>query len=111
MYLDTWDDFQKAAENIYETSPERTRYLSSYRHIDGELVLKVTDDISAVKYKTKQSTDLKKFIGLNRSLMSKMQNIQHSEAPQIAEANNQPSQNTTIASKPSGKSKKSKKNR
>ncbi|KAJ2958416.1 hypothetical protein NQZ79_g5977 [Umbelopsis isabellina] len=53
MYLDTWDDFQKAAENIYETSPERpngnlqTRYLSSYRHIDGELILKVTDDISA----------------------------------------------------------------
>ncbi|KAG2177576.1 hypothetical protein INT44_008088 [Umbelopsis vinacea] len=114
MYLDTWDDFQKAAEDIYIASPLRTRYVSSYRHIDGELILKVTDDRSAVKYKTKQSTDLKKFIGLNRSMMSKMQNIEPTEAVHVPEnAAQQPQGNAGIpTSKPaSGKSKKSKKNR
>ncbi|CAO3689214.1 unnamed protein product [Umbelopsis vinacea] len=114
MYLDTWDEFQKAAEDIYVASPARTRYVSSYRHIDGELILKVTDDQSAVKYKTKQSTDLKKFIGLNRGLMSKMQNIEHSEAVQAQENTVlTPQANTATASskQATGKNKKSKKNR
>ncbi|KAH8552578.1 signal recognition particle, SRP9/SRP14 subunit [Umbelopsis sp. PMI_123] len=114
MYLDTWDDFQKAAEDIYIASPSRTRYVSSYRHIDGELILKVTDDRSAVKYKTKQSTDLKKFIGLNRSMMSKMQNIEPPEVVPASESTvpqQQATTGTTTAKPASGKSKKSKKNR
>ncbi|GAB5590855.1 hypothetical protein Unana1_05755 [Umbelopsis nana] len=113
MYLDNWDDFQKAAEDIYIASPAR-----------------------AAKYKTKQSTDLKKFIGLNRALMSKMQNIEHSEGNSLLETNiplfpklitfpslvaAQAPENVVSTSQPttasgsvkqgSGKNKKSKKNR
>lgn len=70
MYISNWDEFQKAVEELYTTSPERvttqesnanshhlplsthgalfsyeqTRYVSRFRHSDGELILKVTDD-------------------------------------------------------------------
>ncbi|KAF9286117.1 hypothetical protein BGZ68_003195 [Mortierella alpina] len=39
-----WDEFQKAAEELYSLSPSRTRYVAKYRHVEGKLVLKVTDD-------------------------------------------------------------------
>ncbi|SAM04059.1 hypothetical protein [Absidia glauca] len=74
MYITNWDDFQKAAEDIYKASPERTRYVHAFHGSVGELVLTVTNDQTIVKYKTNQATDLKKFIALNASLMSQMQN-------------------------------------
>lgn len=44
VYIDSWDEFQKAAEDLYVASPFQTRYVSTYRHVDGKLILKVTDD-------------------------------------------------------------------
>ncbi|KAG0213524.1 hypothetical protein BGX28_004160 [Mortierella sp. GBA30] len=46
-----WDEFQKAAEELYTLSPSR-----------------------CLKYKTDQLQDLNKFERLNRSLMAKMHN-------------------------------------
>ncbi|KAI9313514.1 signal recognition particle, SRP9/SRP14 subunit, partial [Dichotomocladium elegans] len=74
MYFTNWDEFQKAAEELYEAAPDRTRYVSGFRHTDGELILKVTDDRTVVKFKTNQAADLKKFTKLNFQLMCKMQN-------------------------------------
>ncbi|ORX48059.1 signal recognition particle, SRP9/SRP14 subunit [Hesseltinella vesiculosa] len=74
MYINNWDDFQKAAEDIYTSSPDTTRYVHSFHGADGQLVLKVTNDQTVVMYKTDQASDLKKFIGLNTLLMSQMQN-------------------------------------
>ncbi|KAF9130858.1 hypothetical protein BGW39_002552 [Mortierella sp. 14UC] len=72
-----WDEFQKAAEELYLLSPTTTRYVAKYRHVEGKLVLKVTDDRTCLKYKTDQMQDLNKFERLNRSLMAKM----HNKAP------------------------------
>ncbi|KAF9420056.1 hypothetical protein BGZ94_009235 [Podila epigama] len=69
-----WDEFQKSAEELYTLSPNTTRYVAKYRHTDGKLVLKVTDDRTCFKYKTDQLQDLNKFERLNRSLMAKMHN-------------------------------------
>ncbi|KAG0243536.1 signal recognition particle, SRP9/SRP14 subunit [Mortierella sp. GBAus27b] len=69
-----WDEFQKAAEELYMLSPNNTRYVAKYRHFEGKLVLKVTDDRTCLKYKTDQMQDLNKFERLNRSLMAKMHN-------------------------------------
>ncbi|KAK3832044.1 MAG: signal recognition particle, SRP9/SRP14 subunit [Linnemannia elongata] len=69
-----WDEFQKAAEELYLLSPKTTRYVAKYRHVEGKLVLKVTDDRTCFKYKTDQMQDLNKFERLNRSLMAKMHN-------------------------------------
>ncbi|KAI7904049.1 signal recognition particle 9 kDa protein [Cokeromyces recurvatus] len=72
MYIENWDEFEKAAEELYIANPERTRYVHSFRRKDGDLVLKVTDDLNCVQYKTNQMADLKKFISLNNTLMLKM---------------------------------------
>ncbi|KAF9902500.1 hypothetical protein EC991_004832 [Linnemannia zychae] len=72
-----WDEFQKAAEELYMLSPKTTRYVAKYRHVEGKLVLTVTDDRTCLKYKTDQMQDLNKFERLNRSLMAKM----HNKAP------------------------------
>ncbi|KAF8935847.1 signal recognition particle, SRP9/SRP14 subunit [Dissophora ornata] len=69
-----WDEFQRAAEELYMMSPNTTRYVAKYRHTEGKLVLKVTDDRTCFKYKTDQMQDLNKFERLNRSLMAKMHN-------------------------------------
>ncbi|KAF9359310.1 hypothetical protein BGX34_008446 [Mortierella sp. NVP85] len=69
-----WDEFQRAAEELYLLSPNNTRYVAKYRHVEGKLVLKVTDDRTCLKYKTDQMQDLNKFERLNRSLMAKMHN-------------------------------------
>ncbi len=44
-YLDSWDSFQTQAETLYRSRPLHTRYVLKYRHCDGRLVLKVTDDV------------------------------------------------------------------
>ncbi|KAG0164390.1 Signal recognition particle protein [Apophysomyces sp. BC1034] len=74
MYIEQWDEFRKAVEELYITSPETTRYVSTFRHTDGVLILKVTNDKSVIKFQTDQQADLKKFILLNGELMAKMQN-------------------------------------
>ncbi|KAF8935424.1 Signal recognition particle protein [Podila verticillata] len=76
--IQQWDEFQKSAEELYSMSPKTTRYVAKYRHVEGKLVLKVTDDRTCLKYKTDQLQDLNKFERLNRSLMAKM----HNRAPQ-----------------------------
>ncbi|KAI7869051.1 signal recognition particle, SRP9/SRP14 subunit, partial [Spinellus fusiger] len=81
MYICQWDEFQKACEELYVQSPDTTRYVSQFRRVDGELVLKVTDDRTVIKFKTQQASDLKKFIQLNESLMVLMQNRQAEEEP------------------------------
>lgn len=68
VWLDSWDTFQAEAEQLYLESPEhvclpdpahcpttsfnlatwlcalQTRYVMKYRHVDGKLELKVTND-------------------------------------------------------------------
>ncbi|KAJ3278881.1 Signal recognition particle protein [Borealophlyctis nickersoniae] len=73
VYIQIWDQYQRAVEDLYLSAPIRTRYVVKYRHCDGKLVLKVTDNISCLKYRTDKLQDLKKFERLNSSLMEKMQ--------------------------------------
>lgn len=44
MYIESWDSFYQQAEELYLQNPLLTRYVTKYRHCDGKLVLKVTDD-------------------------------------------------------------------
>eukprot|EP00050_Salpingoeca_kvevrii_P012937 m.25814 g.25814 ORF g.25814 m.25814 type:complete len:120 (-) comp4485_c0_seq1:22-381(-) len=47
----------------------QTRLTMKYRHCDGKLEFKVTDDRVCLKYCTEQMQDLKKMEKLNNSLM------------------------------------------
>ena len=44
MYLESLDAFVERAEELFKANPLKTRYVMKYRHCDGKLVLKVTDD-------------------------------------------------------------------
>ncbi|CAI2188732.1 8413_t:CDS:2 [Funneliformis geosporum] len=79
VYIEEWNKYQEAVEELYQNSPKATRYVTSWRYSEGKLILKVTDNFTVLKYKTDQASDLKKFERLNRSLMLKMQNRKTSE--------------------------------
>ncbi len=46
MYVEDWDSFLQMSEALFRQAPLRTRYVLKYRHCDGKLVLKVTDDVA-----------------------------------------------------------------
>lgn len=45
VLLQSFDNFAEEADKLYMSAPAYTRYTSKYRHCDGKLVLKVTNDI------------------------------------------------------------------
>ena len=52
--------------------PEKVRYTMKYRHCDGKLVLKVTDDALCLKYQTEEGSELKRVEQFNLNIMSAM---------------------------------------
>ncbi|KAJ3299765.1 Signal recognition particle protein [Borealophlyctis nickersoniae] len=93
-YIDIWDQYQRAVEELYLSAPIRTRYVVKYRHCDGKLVLKVTDNVSCLKYRTDRLQDLKKFERLNLSMMQKMQ---YKKPVEPAEGDSAPGTATGVA--------------
>lgn len=60
MYVEDFEAFYQQALELYKARPLQTRYCIKYRSCEGKLVLKVTDDIKCLKFKTDQQTDLKR---------------------------------------------------
>jgi len=81
VYINSWQEFQEAAESLYEKSPRDTRYCVKWRATEGRLVLKITDNTTCLKYKTHSSIFLNRFEALNLNLMRKMQNKKVTLAP------------------------------
>ncbi|KAL3517649.1 hypothetical protein ACH5RR_020238 [Cinchona calisaya] len=44
VYLTSWDDFVEKSVQLFRADSETTRYVFKYRHCNGKLVLKVTDN-------------------------------------------------------------------
>ncbi|KAJ4834900.1 hypothetical protein Tsubulata_047365 [Turnera subulata] len=44
VYITSWDEFLDRSEQLFRADPDSTRYVMKYRHCDGKLVLKVTDN-------------------------------------------------------------------
>ncbi|TBU21805.1 signal recognition particle, SRP9/SRP14 subunit [Dichomitus squalens] len=83
VYISSWQEYQEAAEALYEKSPNATRYCVKWRQgADGvgKLVLKITDNTTCLKFKTHSSVFLNRFDALNLSLMQKMQNRRPTQA-------------------------------
>ena len=60
VFLENYHDFADQAEAIFIANPQKTRYVINYHHSKGQLVLKVTDDVRTVQFKTDQQSDLRK---------------------------------------------------
>ncbi|XP_061899269.1 signal recognition particle 9 kDa protein [Entelurus aequoreus] len=71
-YFRTWEDFARAAEKLYLTEPMKARVVLKYRHCDGNLCIKVTDNAVCLQYKTDQAQDVKKIEKLHGKLMRLM---------------------------------------
>ncbi|XP_074845983.1 signal recognition particle 9 kDa protein isoform X2 [Carettochelys insculpta] len=44
-HYQTWEEFSRAAEKLYLADPMKVRVVLKYRHCDGNLCIKVTDDV------------------------------------------------------------------
>mmetsp|Transcript_9276 Transcript_9276/g.7938 ORF Transcript_9276/g.7938 Transcript_9276/m.7938 type:complete len:121 (+) Transcript_9276:53-415(+) len=51
VYFEDWDDFQRAARQVFIQQPNKTRYQLKRKRSNDSLILKVTDDVVCVKYK------------------------------------------------------------
>ena len=71
-YIDSLETFVAEAEKLYVEHPEHTRYVAKYRHVDGKLELKVTNDRVCLKFATDQQQDLKRIDKLNTLFLSYM---------------------------------------
>ena len=49
VYVESWAEFAEGAQRIFAANPGATRYTIKYRHTEGKLVLKVTDDVACLK--------------------------------------------------------------
>ncbi|KAI3526654.1 hypothetical protein L1887_05914 [Cichorium endivia] len=72
VYIISWDDFVERSVQLFRANPEKTRYVMKYRHSEGKLVLKVTDDKECLKFKTDQAQDAKKMEKLNNIFFTLM---------------------------------------
>ncbi|ONK61308.1 uncharacterized protein A4U43_C08F28370 [Asparagus officinalis] len=72
VYIDSWDDFVERSVQLFKDNPESSRYVMKYRHCDGKLVLKVTDNRQCLKFKTDQAQEAKKMEKLNNIFFTLM---------------------------------------
>uniref|UniRef100_A0A914XTJ9 Signal recognition particle 9 kDa protein n=1 Tax=Panagrolaimus superbus TaxID=310955 RepID=A0A914XTJ9_9BILA len=68
-YCLTFSDFEAAAKSLWSTASKKSPRLLLHYKNSGEIVFKVTDDISCFLFSTDQQTDLKNFEKLNIELM------------------------------------------
>ncbi|KAK3128887.1 hypothetical protein QOZ80_6BG0467770 [Eleusine coracana subsp. coracana] len=72
VYVESWDEFVERSVQLFRADPIATRYVMKYRHCEGKLVLKVTDDRECLKFKTDQAQEAKKMEKLNNVFFTLM---------------------------------------
>ena len=71
-YLANWEEYSKQAQELYDKNPMECRVVFKYRHNDGRLVVKVTDNRVCLKYLAEQAQDVKKIDKLLSGMMRNM---------------------------------------
>jgi len=71
-YINSWEEFTKAAQLLYIEDPLKCRYVLKYRHNDGKLVCKITDNSVCLMYVAQHSQDVKKVEKFTTQLMRNM---------------------------------------
>lgn len=72
VYIREFNSFVSQAKTLYEQNPNKVRYSMKYRHCDGMIVLKVTDDKVCLKIQTNKAGDLKRVEEFNLNIMGTM---------------------------------------
>ncbi|XP_074654096.1 signal recognition particle 9 kDa protein-like [Tubulanus polymorphus] len=71
-YITSWEEFAKAAERLYLADPTKARFSMKYRHCDGKLTVKLTDNHVCLMYRTEHAQDVKKLERFTSHLMRHM---------------------------------------
>ncbi|CAN8000524.1 unnamed protein product [Ixodes hexagonus] len=77
-FITSWEEFSKAAERLYLADPMKAsgklpvRFIVKYRHCDGKVQVKITDDQVCLQYLTEHSQDVKRIEKLTNLLMRHM---------------------------------------
>lgn len=71
-FLNSWEDFENAAERLYFQDSMNVRYTMKYNHALGALEMKMTDDVICLQYKTDAAQDVKKMEKFVSNLMRHM---------------------------------------
>ncbi|GAC72482.1 hypothetical protein PANT_7d00119 [Moesziomyces antarcticus T-34] len=103
VYIKDWPEFQQRSIKLYRQNPHKARYLVKSRASTCSLTLKVTDDTTTLKYRTRSSAILGRLEIFNKAMMLAMagseQPLQEANPePQPAPAAAAPSQPTAAAS-------------
>jgi signal recognition particle subunit SRP9 len=72
VYISDFDEFVQRSTELFQASPDKSRYTIKYRDNDKMLVLKVTNNVTCLQYKTSQHGDMKKLEQLNNTMMQLM---------------------------------------
>jgi len=105
VYIDDWDTFYSESEKLYNEHPAHTRFVMKYRHKDGKVVLKVTNDRVCLKYQTDQQQDIKRIDKLNNLFVTYMcgqdphETAEAEEAPTSQKAERPNSSEDPVSSK------------
>lgn len=57
--VDNWDEFNEKVRSLYEDNPMRCRITLKYRHNDGKLEVKATNDKKVYKYQPGHQKEIK----------------------------------------------------
>uniref|UniRef100_A0AC34RIY7 Signal recognition particle 9 kDa protein n=1 Tax=Panagrolaimus sp. JU765 TaxID=591449 RepID=A0AC34RIY7_9BILA len=68
-YFPTFEEFSKAVEKLHNVSGKRCRFVTKYKHDEGYIVFKFTDDMICLQFKSDQQQDVKRMERLTASLM------------------------------------------
>lgn len=68
VYIKDWPEFQQRSIKLYQKEPLRTRYLIKSRPSTLSLTLKVTDDVTTIKFRTKSSAILGRLEIFNKAM-------------------------------------------
>ncbi|XP_058460615.1 signal recognition particle 9 kDa protein [Malaya genurostris] len=69
VFAKSWEDFEITAENMYISNPCQCRFTMKYTHKRNAVVLKLTDNVKCVQFKTEVLSDLKRIEKFTGNLM------------------------------------------
>jgi len=71
-FLESWEEFEQAAERLYLQDPIKCRFTQKYNHSAGCLEMKMTDNAVCLQYKTDAAQDVKRMEKFVNNLMRHM---------------------------------------
>lgn len=71
-YIKSFEEFARQAEGLFAANPRDSRFVLKYRHQDGKLVAKMTDNRVCIMYLVEKSQEVKKVEKLNSRLIGLM---------------------------------------